>query len=56
MKSNKLLRMDNMSIVVESLDDAIDFFSEIGLILEGRGVIEGEWAVKLQELKTSALK
>ena len=41
---NKLLRMDNVSIVVESLDDAIAFFSEIGLKLEGRGMIEGEWS------------
>ncbi|MFI5450722.1 VOC family protein [Pedobacter sp. UC225_61] len=44
MSQNKLLRMDNMGIVVESLDDAISFFSEIGLKLEGRATIEGEWA------------
>jgi catechol 2,3-dioxygenase-like lactoylglutathione lyase family enzyme len=44
MTTNKLLRMDNVSIVVESLDDAVAFFTEIGLKLEGRGVIEGEWA------------
>lgn len=44
MASNQLLRMDNMSIVVESLDHAIAFFSEIGLQLEGRMLIEGEWA------------
>ena len=31
--------MDNMGIVVESLDDAIDFFSEIGLRLEGRATV-----------------
>ena len=36
--------MDNVSIVVDSLDDAIAFFSEIGLKLEGRATIEGEWA------------
>ncbi|WP_342661999.1 VOC family protein [Cytophaga aurantiaca] len=36
--------MDNVSIVVESLDDAITFFLEIGLKLEGRAVIEGEWS------------
>jgi len=36
MTKNKLLRMDNVGIVVESLDDAIFFFEEIGLILEGR--------------------
>lgn len=33
-----------MGIVVESLDDAISFFEEIGLTLEGRGFVEGEWA------------
>ena len=36
--------MDNVGIVVESLDEVIAFFSELGLRLEGRGVIEGEWA------------
>ena len=44
MKKNKLLRMDNMGIVVQSLDDAISFFTEIGLTLEGRAMVEGEWA------------
>ena len=42
--ANKLLRMDNVGIVVESLDNAIAFFTEIGLKLEGRAMIEGEWA------------
>ena len=50
MEKNKLLRMDNVSIVVESLDDAISFFSEIGLKLEGRMVIEGEWAGRVTGL------
>lgn len=50
MAENKLLRMDNVSIVVESLDDAISFFSEIGLKLEGRMVIEGEWAGRVTGL------
>jgi catechol 2,3-dioxygenase-like lactoylglutathione lyase family enzyme len=50
MTKNKLLRMDNVSIVVESLDDAIAFFSEIGLKLEGRGTIEGEWAGRVTGL------
>ena len=44
MTKNKLLRMDNVGIVVESLDEAISFFTELGLKLEGRAVIEGEWA------------
>lgn len=40
----KLTRMDNVGIVVESLDDAIPFFTELGLELQGRMIIEGEWA------------
>ncbi len=36
--------MDNVGIVVESLDEAISFFVELGLTLEGRGMVEGEWA------------
>jgi catechol 2,3-dioxygenase-like lactoylglutathione lyase family enzyme len=39
-----LKRMDNVGIVVESLDTAIAFFAELGLTLEGRTMIEGEWA------------
>jgi catechol 2,3-dioxygenase-like lactoylglutathione lyase family enzyme len=50
MAKNKLLRMDNMGIVVESLDDAIAFFTEIGLKLEGRATIEGEWAGRVTGL------
>jgi catechol 2,3-dioxygenase-like lactoylglutathione lyase family enzyme len=50
MAQNKLLRMDNMGIVVESLDKAISFFQEIGLKLEGRTVIEGEWAGRITGL------
>jgi len=37
-------RLDNMSIVVANLDAAIDFFVELGLTLEGRMPIEGDWA------------
>jgi len=37
-------RMDNVGIVVESLDTAVAFFAELGLELEGRATIEGEWA------------
>src|SRR3954463_15052833 len=50
MAQNKLLRMDNMGIVVESLDDAISFFTEIGLKLEGRATIEGEWSGRVTGL------
>lgn len=42
--------MDNISIVVESLDDAVSFFTEIGLKLEGRAKIEGEWAGRVTGL------
>jgi catechol 2,3-dioxygenase-like lactoylglutathione lyase family enzyme len=44
MKNQNLLRMDNVGIVVESLDETISFFLELGLKLEGRSMIEGEWA------------
>lgn len=37
-------RMDNIGIVVEDIDAAVEFFTELGLILEGRMPIEGEWA------------
>jgi catechol 2,3-dioxygenase-like lactoylglutathione lyase family enzyme len=37
-------RMDNVGIVVEDIDAAIAFFTELGLELEGRAPIEGEWA------------
>src|SRR5437763_4983093 len=37
-------RMDNVGIVVEDLDAAIEFFTELGLELEGRAPIEGAWA------------
>jgi catechol 2,3-dioxygenase-like lactoylglutathione lyase family enzyme len=50
MTKNKLLRMDNVGIVVESLDNAIAFFTEIGLKLEGRATIEGEWAGRVTGL------
>ena len=42
--------MDNVGIVVESLDDTIAFFSELGLKLEGRATIEGEWAGRVTGL------
>jgi catechol 2,3-dioxygenase-like lactoylglutathione lyase family enzyme len=42
--------MDNVGIVVESLDDAIAFFAELGLQLEGRATIEGEWAGRVTGL------
>ncbi len=50
MTKNKLKRMDNVGIVVESLDEAITFFAELGLKLEGRATIEGEWAGRVTGL------
>jgi catechol 2,3-dioxygenase-like lactoylglutathione lyase family enzyme len=45
-----LKRMDNVGIVVEDLGGAIDFFCELGLDLEGRATIEGEWAGRVTGL------
>lgn len=49
-KKSNLKRMDNVSIVVESLDEVIAFFIELGLTLEGRMMIEGEWAGRVTGL------
>jgi catechol 2,3-dioxygenase-like lactoylglutathione lyase family enzyme len=37
-------RMDNVGVVIEDIDAAIEFFTELGLDLEGRALIEGDWA------------
>ena len=50
MAKSKLRRMDNVGIVVESLDETIAFFAELGLKLEGRATIEGEWAGRVTGL------
>lgn len=42
--------MNNVGIVVESLDNAVSFFTELGLKLEGRGTVEGEWAGRVKGL------
>ena len=44
------LRLDNVGIVVEDLDAAVEFFAELGLELEGRAVVEGEWAGRVTGL------
>jgi catechol 2,3-dioxygenase-like lactoylglutathione lyase family enzyme len=46
-----LQRMDNVGIVVESLDAAISFFTELGLELEGRAMIEGDWSGRVTGLR-----
>ncbi|PEE66489.1 glyoxalase [Bacillus thuringiensis] len=56
MAKNKLLRMDNVSVVVESLDNAISFFEEIGLNLEGRATVEGEWAGRVTGLGSQCVE
>jgi catechol 2,3-dioxygenase-like lactoylglutathione lyase family enzyme len=48
--------MDNVGIVVESLDDAIAFFTELGLSLEGRSIIEGEWSGRVTGLKSQRVE
>ena len=45
-----LKRMDNVGIVVDDLEAAIAFFRELGLDLEGRATIEGEWAGRVTGL------
>jgi len=56
MAKNKLLRMDNVGIVVESLEDAISFFTEMGLKLEGRATVEGEWAGRVTGLSSQRVE
>jgi catechol 2,3-dioxygenase-like lactoylglutathione lyase family enzyme len=50
MAKNNIIRMDNVGIVVESLDETVAFFTELGLKLEGRATIEGEWAGRVTGL------
>ena len=45
-----LKRMDNVGIVVDNLEGTVDFFQELGLELEGRATIEGEWAGRVTGL------
>ncbi len=49
-KQSNLKRLDNIGIVVESLDEVILFFEELGLKLEGRAIIEGEWSGRVTGL------
>lgn len=50
MERSSLIEMNNVGIVVEDLDDAIAFFREIGLTLDGKGIVEGEWAGRVTGL------
>jgi catechol 2,3-dioxygenase-like lactoylglutathione lyase family enzyme len=56
MTKSKLLQMHNVGIVVESLDAAISFFTELGLKLEGRGMVEGEWAGRVTGLGSQCVE
>ncbi len=56
MAKSKLLEMNNVGIVVENLDNAITFFTEIGLTLEGRMVVEGEWAGRVTGLGNQSVE
>ena len=56
MEKSNLIEMNNMGIVVENLDNAISFFSEIGLKLEGRGMVEGEWAGQVTGLGNQSVE
>lgn len=51
-----LKRMDNTGIVVESLDKAIEFFTELGMQLEGKGMVEGEWAGRVTGLGNQSVE
>ena len=55
-ETSNLKRMDNIGIVVESLDETIAFFAELGLTLEGRAMVEGEWAGRVTGLGTQRVE
>jgi catechol 2,3-dioxygenase-like lactoylglutathione lyase family enzyme len=42
--------MDNVGIVLDDLDATIEFFRALGLELEGRAMVEGEWAGRVTGL------
>ncbi len=56
MAKSKLIEMNNVGIVVENLDKAVSFFTEIGLTLEGRAMVEGEWAGKVTGLGNQSVE
>ena len=56
MTKSKLLEMNTVGIVVENLDNAISFFAEIGLKLEGRTMVEGEWAGRVTGLGNQSVE
>lgn len=56
MTKSNLIEMNNVGIVVENLDNAIKFFNEIGLELEGRIMVEGEWAGQVTGLGNQSVE
>jgi catechol 2,3-dioxygenase-like lactoylglutathione lyase family enzyme len=56
MVKNKLPIMHNVGIVVESLDEAISFFTLLGLKLEWQGMVEGEWAGRVTGLGSQSVE
>ncbi|RNL80619.1 VOC family protein [Sinomicrobium pectinilyticum] len=56
MAKSKSLQMQNVGIVVESLDNAISFFTELGLQLEGRATIEGDWSGRVTGLDSQQVE
>lgn len=56
MAKSNLLEMNNIGIVVENLDTVISFFTEIGLTLEGRMIVEGEWAGQVTGLGNQSVE
>ncbi len=53
---SRLMEMNNIGIVVASLGNAISFFTEIGLLLEGRAMVEGEWAGRVTGLGNQSVE
>lgn len=56
MAKQNLLRMDNVGIVVEDLDKTISFFLELGLELEGKAMVEGDWAGRVTGLGNQSVE
>jgi catechol 2,3-dioxygenase-like lactoylglutathione lyase family enzyme len=56
MAKSNLPELNNIGIVVENLDNAISFFTEIGLKLEGRAMVEGEWSGRVTGLKNQSVE
>lgn len=56
MAKSKVLQMHNVGIVVESLDNAIAFFKELGLHLEGRSMVAGTWAGRVTGLRDQSVE